>query len=258
MAGLTVTIITLNEEANIVACLESVRWADEIVVVDSQSTDCTVELARAFTDRIFSVPWQGFARNKNLALEQARMEWILSLDADERVPPALQQEILEQLQADGPLDGYRVARKNYFCGQWIKHLGWYPDYTIRLFRRGRGHFADREVHEGVEVEGRVGTLQHPLEHYTYASLSDFVQRMDRYSQLAARELVKQGRRPCWGELLWRPWATFVNLYFIKKGFLEGRAGYTLAVLYSVYNFLKYAKLRELRQQARTLRARHEN
>ncbi|MBW1917282.1 MAG: glycosyltransferase family 2 protein [Deltaproteobacteria bacterium] len=251
MARLTVTIITLNEEANIVACLESVRWAEEIVVVDSQSSDRTVELARAFTDRIFVVPWQGFAWNKNLALDQARMEWVFSLDADERVTPALREEIQEHVRADGPLEGYRVARKNFFCGQWIKHLGWYPDYTIRLFRRGQGHFVDREVHEGVAVDGRVGTLQHPLEHYTYDNLSDFVQRMDRYSLLAARELVKQGKRPCWGELLWRPWLTFVNLYFLKKGFLEGRAGYTLAVLYSVYNFLKYAKLRELRQQAQT-------
>ncbi|RLA87705.1 MAG: glycosyltransferase family 2 protein [Deltaproteobacteria bacterium] len=249
MPRLSVTIITLNEEANIRACLESVKWADEIVVVDSQSRDRTVELARNFTDRIFVVPWQGFARNKELAVEQARMEWVLSLDADERVTPALHQEILEHVRADGPQDGYQVARKNFFCGQWIKHLGWYPDYTIRLFRRGRGHFVDREVHEGVEVDGSVGTLQQPLEHYTYNSLSDFVQRMDRYSHLAAQELIKQGKRPHWGELLWRPWLTFINLYFIKKGFLEGRAGYTLAVLYSMYNFLKYAKLRELRQQA---------
>lgn len=258
MSRLSVTIITYNEEANITACLESVQWADEIVVVDSQSRDRTVELARAFTARIFSVPWQGFARNKNFALDQARMEWIFSLDADERVTPALQAEIREIIQEPGRYAGYRVARRNFFCGRWIRHLGWYPDYTVRLFRRGQGRFADREVHEEVTVAGPIGTLRQPLEHYTYNSLSDFVQRMDRYSQLAAQELYKQGKRPCRGELLWRPWLTFLNLYIVKKGFLEGRAGYTLAVLYSVYNFLKYAKLRELRRQAQATEGQHED
>jgi glycosyltransferase involved in cell wall biosynthesis len=248
MARLSVTVITLNEEQNISACLESVRWADEIVVVDSQSQDRTVELARTYTERIISVPWQGFSINKNLALEQARMDWILSLDADERVTPALREEIRAILQADGPADGYRLARKNYFCGRWIKHLGWYPDYTIRLFRRHTGQFGDRKVHEGILINGQVGTLQHPLEHYTYRTVSDFVQRMDRYSQLAAQELVKQGRRPLWGELLWRPWFTFLNLYVVKKGFLEGKTGFTLAVLYSMYNFLKYLQFRQLRKE----------
>jgi len=246
MVSVSITVIARNEEAQIAACLESVRWADDLVVLDSGSTDRTVTIARGYTDRVYTVPWQGFARTKNLALDHARGDWVFSLDADERVPPELAAEIQAVVARDGPADGYRVARRNYFRGRWIRRLGWWPDYTLRLFRRDKGRFVDREVHESVAVQGQVGNLRHPLEHYTYDNLSDFVQRMDRYSRLAARELHKQGRRPHWGELLWRPGFTFLNLYLVKGGFLEGRDGFTLAVLYSMYNFLKYAKLQEMR------------
>ncbi len=245
MPRLSVIIIALNQEANIGDCLASVSFADEIVVVDTGSTDRTVELARAYTDRVLTTDWQGFGRTKNYALDQARGDWVFSLDTDERVPPALQAEILATVAAGGPLDGYRVARKNYFCGRWIRHLGWYPDYTLRLFRRGRGRFRDREVHEEVVVDGPLGTLKTPLEHYSYRSVSDYVARMDRYARLAAQELAKAGRRPCPGELFFRPLLSFFHLYFIRLGFLEGTPGYTLAVLMSMYKFLKYYYLREL-------------
>jgi glycosyltransferase involved in cell wall biosynthesis len=221
------------------------------VVLDSGSTDRTVELARQFTDRVLTVPWEGFGRTKNRAVEAARMPWIFVLDADERITPELRREIERIVQADGPLDGYRVPRRNHFCGRFIKHLGWYPDYSIRLFRKAKGRFAEREVHESVEVNGRVGTLQHPMLHYTYKSVSDFVLRMDRYSTLAAQELLRRDQRHLPGELVWRPCLTFLKLYFLQKGFLDGRDGYTLALLYSTYNFLKYYKLRELRQQPDT-------
>lgn len=248
MSTLSVTIITHNEEANIIPCLESASWADEIVVLDSGSTDRTVELARRYTDRVFSVPWIGFGKNKNQAVEEAGMEWIFVLDADERITPALRQEIQAILQAEGPADGYRVPRRNHFCGRYIHHLGWYPDYSIRLFRKAKGRFNEREVHESVEISGQVGTLKQPMLHYTYTSISDFVLRTDHYSTLAAQELLKQGKRPIFGELVWRPFLTFLKLYVLQKGFLEGRDGYTLAFLYSTYNFLKYYKFRELRQQ----------
>ncbi len=248
MSSLSVTVITRNEEDNIIPCLESASWADEIVVLDSGSTDRTVELARQFTDRVLSVPWRGFGKNKNQAVDEARMPWIFVLDADERITPPLRQEIEGILQTDGPADGYRVPRRNHFCGRYIKHLGWYPDYSIRLFRKTKGRFVEREVHESVEVNGQVDTLQHPMLHYTYKSISDFVLRMDRYSSLAAQELVKQGKQPIPGELVWRPFFNFLKLYVLQRGFLEGRDGYTLAFLYSTYNFLKYYKFRELRQQ----------
>jgi glycosyltransferase involved in cell wall biosynthesis len=245
MPRLSVFIIALNQEANIGPCLESVSFADEIVVVDTGSTDRTVELARAYTDRVIDAPWEGFGRTKNYALDQARGDWVFSLDTDERVSPALREEILAVVRADGPLNGYRVPRKNYFCGRWIRHLGWYPDYTLRLFRRGQGRFRDREVHEEVVVAGPVGTLTTPLDHYSYLSVSEYVTRMDRYARLAAQELAKAGRRPYPGELFVRPFFSFLHLYFIRLGFLEGTPGYTLAVLMSMYKFLKYYYLREL-------------
>jgi glycosyltransferase involved in cell wall biosynthesis len=242
---LSVTVIALNEEENIVPCLESVRFADEIIVVDSGSTDRTLELARNFTGRIFTIDWQGFAGTKNFALEQATGDWVFSLDADERVPEGLREEILKVVKDDGPLDGYRIPRKNYVGGRWIRRLGWYPDYTLRLFRRGRGRFKDREVHEEVEVEGKVGLLQTPLEHYSYRSLEEYASRQDRYARLAAEEMRKAGRRPVPGELLWRPALTFLNLFFLKLGFLEGALGLKLALQSSRYNFLKYHYLWEL-------------
>jgi len=242
---LTVTVITLNEEANIVACLESVRFADEIVVVDSGSTDRTLELARNFTERIFTTAWRGFAGTKNYALAQASGEWVFSLDADERVPTGLEQEIRRVVQADGPLAGYRAPRKNYVGGRWIRHLGWYPDYTLRLFRRGQGRFRERQVHEEVEVAGPVGLLLTPLDHYSYNNLQEYAGRQDRYARLAAQEMVQQGRSPLPGELFWRPGLTFLKLFFLKRGFLEGALGWQLSLQASRYNFLKYRYLREL-------------
>lgn len=247
MPGLSIVIITRNEEDNIVPCLESARWAAEIVVLDSGSTDRTVELARQFTEQVYTVAWEGFGRTKNRAVGAATGPWVFVLDADERITPALRREIEGIVQADGPLDGYRVPRRNFFCGRFIKHLGWYPDYSIRLFRKDKGRFVEREVHESVQVQGRVGTLANPMLHYTYDSLSDFLQRLDRYSTLAARELVKQGKKPRWGELVWRPLLTFVKLYLLQRGFLAGSDGYILACLYSTYTLMKYAKARELRQ-----------
>jgi len=245
MPKLSVTVIVLNQEAHLGPCLQSVAWADEIVVVDTGSQDRTLEVARQYTDRIFTAAWQGYGRTKNFALDQARGEWVFSLDTDERVSPALKAEILRVIEAGGPQAGFRVPRKNYFRGRWIRHLGWYPDYTLRLFRREQGRFKEREVHEEVVVTGPVGTLATPLDHYSYNDLGEYAARQDRYARLAAREMAKQGRRPYPGELAWRPFFTFLNLFFLKRGFLEGLLGLSLALHSSRYNFLKYHYLREL-------------
>ena len=242
---LSVTIIALNQEANLGPCLESVAFADEIVVLDTGSSDKTVEKARSFTEKVFSAPWEGFARTKNAALDKAQGDWIFSLDTDERVSAALAAEIQAVLRADGPLDGYRVPRKNYFGGRWIRHLGWYPDYTLRLFRREKGRFRDREVHEEVVVEGTVGHLQSPLDHYSYESMAQYAARQERYARLAARELAGAGRRPYPAELVWRPVLTFLKLYFLRRGFLEGSLGLRLSMQGSRYNFLKYHYLRQI-------------
>jgi len=246
---LSVCIIALNQEDHIGPCLESARFADEIVLVDTGSTDRTLEVARGYTDRIFQTAWLGFGATKNFALDQARGDWVFSLDTDERITPALAAEIQEIVHQDGPFSGYRVPRKNYFCGRWIKRLGWYPDLILRLFKRSQGRFRERQVHEEVAVTGPTGVLTHPLEHYSYASVSEYVTRQDRYARLAAQEMVKAGRRPRPGDLVWRPFFTFLNLYLRRLGFLEGRTGYTLAVLSSLYNFLKYYYLRELSAEA---------
>lgn len=243
---LSVTIITLNEETEIGPCLESVAWADEIVVVDSGSADRTVEIAKKFTEQVFHHPWEGYAGQKNWAVAQASHEWILSIDADERVPPALRTEIEAVLGTASPAAGYFIPRKNFFLGRWIRHGGWHPDYVLRLFQRKRGRFIERRVHEAVSVEGPAGRLETPLEHYTYRSMKAYFERMDRYSTLAAEELFERGRRANVFDLALRPWTTFLKMYFLRLGFLDGRDGFLLARLYSLYTFSKYAKLAKMR------------
>lgn len=242
---MSVVIITRNEEANIRECLESVRWADEIIVIDSGSLDKTAEICREFGVSLFIEPWKGFARQKNSAIEKSTRNWILSLDADERVTPELRDEINAVLQSENPKDGYFIARKNFFLGRWIRRCGWYPDYNLRLFQRGKGLFGIREVHEAVELGGVAGHLTYPMEHHTYKSLEDFMERLDRYSTLAAQELFKEKRTYGIQHILFRPLYTFINMYVLRLGFIEGYYGFLLSVLYAFYTFLKYIKLREL-------------
>lgn len=246
--SLSVTVICLNEAAEIGPCLDSVRWADEIVVCDSGSTDGTLEICRAYTDKLFTDPWRGFSGHKNLALDRATQEWVLSLDADERVTPELAREIRAVLEAPGA-DGYTVPRRNYFVGRWVRHGGWYPDRTIRLFRRGKGRFQPRAVHEAVQVEGAVGHLRQPLDHFTYRSLSAYLLRMERYSTLAAEELWREGRRARWTDLSLRPLVTFLRMYLVRAGFRDGTPGLILAGLYAAQTLAKYAKLWERAQCA---------
>ncbi len=250
MSGLSVTLITWNEEGRLRETLEGVAWAREIVVVDSGSSDKTVEIAREFTDKVLFHPWAGYAQQKNFALAQATSPWILSLDADEIVSPELQAEIQRVLAHDGPEDGYFVPRKNLFLGRWIRHGRLYPDFQLRLFRRGRGVFRPTKVHEAVEVDGRVGTLQAPLIHQSYRSVDDFVARADRYSTLAAEEALEQGRTGLLRNCGLRPLGRFASMYFLHRGFLDGRHGLLLALLYSYYVFLREAKLWEMSQQRR--------
>jgi glycosyltransferase involved in cell wall biosynthesis len=249
MTQLSVIVIALNQEANIVPCLETVRWADDLVVVDSGSRDRTLELARELTGRVFTIDWPGFGAAKNFALDQARGDWVLSLDTDERVSPALRDEVISVIKGGGRFAGYRVPRKNYFGSRWVRRLGWYPDYTLRLFRREQGRFKERAVHEEVMVDGPVGILQSPLDHYSYTGVSDYIARQDRYARLAAQQMLEEGRRPRPGELVYRPLSHFLKLYLLRLGFMEGRLGYTLALLGSLYNFLKYYYLRELPREA---------
>lgn len=241
---LSVAIITWNEEERLRACLESVAWASEIVVVDAESTDKTVGIAREFTDRIWVRPWAGFAAQKNFALDQTTGEWVLSLDADERVSPELRTEFEAVLQARDAADGYAVPRKNFFWGAWVRHGGLFPDWQLRLFRRGRGRFVEHPVHESVEVRGTVARLSQPLLHQSYRSLAEFVERSNRYSTLAARQWLDAGRRVGIADLILRPLGRFASMYLLKGGFRDGWRGLLLAALYAHYVFLRTAKVWE--------------
>jgi len=246
---LSVTVIAWNEEERLRACLESVAWADEIVVVDAESADKTAQIAREFTDKVSVRVWPGFAAQKNVAIEQATGEWILSLDADERVTPELRERIRAVLAADGPADGYSIPRRNIFWGAWVRHGGLYPDYQLRLFRRDAGRFVENAVHESVTVTGRVDTLTEPLLHHSYRDLEDFVRRSNRYSTLSAQDWVRRGKRAGLAGLVTRPLGRFFSMYIVQRGFLDGWRGFVLAVLYAEYVFLRMAKVWEARRAA---------
>lgn len=242
--GLSVAIITFNEEANIRRTLESVSWADEIVVLDSGSTDQTVSICKQYTDKVFHQEWLGFSRQKNAAIERTTREWVLSLDADESVEPALADEIRAIISSPDSYDAYWIPRKTYFLGKWVRHGGWYPDYNLRLFRRGKGRFMERAVHEALHVEGKHGRTNHALEHHTYPDLTSYITKMNRYSSLAVEVMAEKGitgfKRSAFNMTL-RPLFTFVLRYFFRLGFLDGKRGLVLNLLHSYYVFAKYAK-----------------
>jgi glycosyltransferase involved in cell wall biosynthesis len=241
---LSVTVITKNEAKNIEDCLRSVAWAQEIIVVDQYSTDGTADMAKGLGARVYQEPWKGFAGQKNSAVEKATGDWILSLDADERITASLREEIGEIIRRTDAFNGYFIARRNFFSGQWIRRGGWHPDYCLRLFKKTSGRFEERAVHEKVVVSGPTGYLKNPLEHYTYRSVAEYLIRMERYSRLAALEIA-DGKRPLlWSALTLRPAFTFLNMYLLRGGFLDGKKGLFLAASYAYYTFLKYYRFSE--------------
>jgi glycosyltransferase involved in cell wall biosynthesis len=242
---ITATIITLNEERNIARAIESLRCCDEILILDSGSTDRTVELAEKLGARVFEAGWRGYAGQKNWAAEQAGNDWILSLDADEALSEALEAEIWN-LKKGGPrYDGYTMPRLARYLGRWIMHSGWYPDRKIRLYDRTKGRWVGDFVHESVHVEGRVGQLDSNILHFTCESLSEHVKTMERYTTLAAQEIAaRQIQVPLWRVVLDPQW-TFFKSYLLQRGFLDGREGLTIAYMAAFYTFLKYAKARNM-------------
>ncbi len=238
---ISATIITYNEERNISRVIESLRCADEVVVVDSGSTDRTVELASKLGARVLESPWRGYAGQKNLASENASHDWILSLDADEALSEALEGEIW-QIKKNGPVcDAYTVPRLAQYLGRWILHSGWHPDRKIRLFDRNKARWVGDYVHESVVTDGRVGHLRENLLHFTCDSLSEHLKTMDRYTTLAAEQIVDQRKKIGWGQLLLDPPWTFLRSYILHRGFLDGTEGLAIAYMAALYNFLKYTK-----------------
>ena len=266
MPLLSVAIITFNEEANLGRTLESVRWADQIVVVDSGSTDRTVEIARGFGAEVIERPWPGFAAQKNFAISQCTGTWVLSLDADEELSPELGRQIRTLLATDPPVDGFRLKRRNLFLGRWMKHGGFYPDTKLRLFRRSAASFAqqpmfeDRPVHETIAFDGAEQTLDYDLIHHAYPTLESYLEHMNRYSTLGAELLVSKGRvSRSWPifvtRVLYLPYFNFAWNYVFRLGFLDGREGLLLHGYQAVYTSWKYAKAWEAaRVSGRQLRA----
>lgn len=243
---LSVAIVTHNEAGKIGACLDSVSWAEEVVVLDCHSTDETRQICRERGAKVHEQSWQGYAAQKNLALSKSRNPWILSLDADERIPAALRERICTILDADGPGDGYRIPRKNIFFGKWLRYGDHWPDHQIRLFRREKGRFNGNSVHESVEVAGRVEELNEPMEHLSYDSLSEFFHRQVRYAALAAEDLDQRGRAPGIADFTLRPLWRFLRSYLVKSGWRDGHEGFIAAAGTAFYVFMRAAYLRELR------------
>jgi len=243
---LTVIIPTHNEERTLPDCLESVRFADETLVVDSFSSDRTLEIARSHGARIVQREYGYSAQQKNWAIPQARHEWVLLVDADERVTPGLRDEILRLLE-DGPTaDGYWIRRSNFFLGKRIRFCGWGTDRVIRLFRRDVARYQDRQVHAEIDLPGPLPSLASPLEHHTFRSFRQYWRKLELYSEWGARQMYLEGRRAGGVQLLLRPIGRFVRMYVLRFGFLEGAHGVVLSLLGAFTVYLKYARLWEMR------------
>jgi glycosyltransferase involved in cell wall biosynthesis len=242
---LTVTVITRDEAANIAAALQSVSWADEIIVVDSHSTDETASIARQYATRVEVRDWPGYSAQKNFAATLASNDWILSLDADERVTPELASEI-GRLLHDGPTAcGYRIPRVTWYLGRWIRSTDWYPDYQLRLYDRRTGRWNGRRVHESVETDRPPGLLRHELQHYAYRDISDHLATIDKYTTLAAEQWFAEGRRTGALGMLLHPRFAFLRNYLLRRGFRDGAAGLLVSRMNAYYVFLKLAKLWQL-------------
>jgi glycosyltransferase involved in cell wall biosynthesis len=243
-------VVCFNEADRIEACLESLNWCDEIVIVDSFSTDGTAEICRRYTKRFIQREWAGYRDQKAFAHSQATKDWVLLVDSDERVTPELRDEIQKSLTAAGEYSGFAVPRLVFYLDRWWRRGGWYPDYDVRLFRRDRASWGGWDPHEKILVDGRVGRLKNPLHHFSYRNIEDHIQRINRFTSISSRELGKEGCKWRLTDAILRPAVRFFRSYILKRGFMEGFAGFYVAVTAAVYVFLKYAKLWELELEER--------
>jgi glycosyltransferase involved in cell wall biosynthesis len=244
MIPVSVIVITKNEAHNIAECLRSVSFCDDIVVVDAESTDDTAAQAKAFTPNVFVQRWTGFAAAKQFAVSQTKNNWVLWLDADERVMPELAEEIQKIIGAGPVHAAFTVARRAYFLGRWIRHSGWYPGRVARLFNKQTARFNTAAVHEGLEISGTVGELRNDLLHFTDPNIFHYFDKFNRYTTLALEGLEKKGKNFKLTDVIIRPWWQFMRMYVFRLGFLDGVQGFLLALFSSAYVFTKYAKLWE--------------
>jgi len=243
---ISAVVIAFNEERNIRECLETLRWADEVVVVDNASTDGTARISREFTSHVYWHEFTGFGRLRNESAAHATHDWVFSLDADERATPEVQNEMYQRLQESPDVLAYCIPRRNHFLGKWIKYSGWYPNYRHpQLFHKKSMRYTEDIIHEGYEVNGPVGYLRAPIDHYPFRDIQHFFEKMNRYTTLMAKKMNKQERPFKAHQLLTHPSFTFFKMFCLRLGFLDGTPGLILAGLYAYYTFVKYAKLWEL-------------
>jgi glycosyltransferase involved in cell wall biosynthesis len=241
---ISATIICKNEVEKIRGALNSVRFCDEVIVVDSGSTDGTLEICYELADRVVENEWPGYIAQQNYATSLANGKWVLSIDADERVTPELAKEIVELLRSGADMDGYAITRHVYYLGRWIDHSGWYPELRVRLFQKGKGNWEGTEPHYDIVAQGPVGKLKGEIQHYTYDDLQDQVARTNNFTDLLAREHDRRGRKATLGHLVFRPPLEFFKKFVFKSGYKDGLPGFILAVTSAFYVFLKFAKLWE--------------
>jgi glycosyltransferase involved in cell wall biosynthesis len=251
MPPISATIVARNEAANIRRCLDSLRWVDEIVVVDNQSSDVTGEICRAFGCRVLVSEWLGFGRMKQMAVDAARHDWILALDADEEVSDALRERIRVLLATDPPHAGYRIRFQGYYLGREMRHAGWGHEYHVRLFDRRRGRYPDRRLHESWQPEGPKGELDEPILHHAYPTIAAHLGKIDRYGRLAAQQLFEQGRCVSLLGTAARGVHRFLKMYLVQGGFRDGREGFVLSAISAFGVFSKYLRLWELNRWKRS-------
>jgi glycosyltransferase involved in cell wall biosynthesis len=243
---LSAVLITYNEEEKIQRALRSLEpVSDEIIVVDSYSSDGTVEICRHYTDRVLLRAWEGYRKQKQFATDQANHDWILSLDGDEMLSPQLTQELLEWKEEESSRKGYYLPRQTFFMGRWIEHTTWYPDWQLRLFEKSFGRWEGGRVHESVKVTGLTGKFKGQIYHHTYASFSEYLEQLERFSALAAQDQFDRGVRARWDHLLLYPPLIFLKNYLLCRGFLDGMPGLAVSALAAVSTLFKYLKLWEI-------------
>lgn len=241
MKKIAAFVLTHNEEKHIAQCLETLQWVDEIIIIDDYSQDRTVDIARTFGVKVYERELDSFSAQRNFALEQCNAEWVLVVDADERVTGQLASEIKSVVEQQTGAGAFRIPRQNHFLGRWVKGCGWYPDYSLRLFRRSGAKY-EGAVHEHLHVQGDIKTLHNALKHYTYESIEQYVRKIDKYTTMAAGEMLQKGKRASMTDVVARPVFSFVKFYVLKRGFQEGIEGFLVSAFSCFYVLLKYAKL----------------
>ena len=247
---ISAVVLTCNSENTIKACLESIKWVGQIVIVDSLSTDKTLDIARSYTDKIWQRPWPGYACQWNFAMDKADKDWVLVVASDEEITPGLKKEIEAVLAQPADVKGYFISRKTYFLNKWIRHCGWYPDLSVRLVRKGLGRFDESKlIHESVSVQGETARLKNPILHHSYSTICEYIDRMNSYTTLAARQMFKDGVKIDAGGIqkiaARKAFGTFWKMYVKKLGFLDGMRGLFLCIFSGVYRIMTYAKYWEM-------------